>query len=379
VTSAPVSRTGYAVRLAVFAIAALACAAAFGEDEIVIKGKPLSRWMKDMKGENRGLQLRASRALTEATAEQVPKIVPELIPLLGDARENTRLPAAQILGEYGPAARAAVPQLLPLLEGTQFERNRAASAKALGQILRNANSSPEVDGVVKALIPRFTDKYQDVRRESVRACGMIGPAAKACIVHLTPPLTEPIPTCFGVRREAAWTCGRMGTLAREHIDRLIANMHAESTHSNSVCDPTVFEAIARIGLVHENVIPNMIDAMEARGKWQMGDFPVKACWMAGLDALGSFGAKGKPAVPFLHKLARGKVKTWEPADVGALIKVVKALGAIGPDSREAVPALKKLQSLKIETAKKPEVNEALKKLQKELHEELEKALKAIES
>jgi len=365
------------MRRVIPAITVLVCAAAAGGNEIVIKGKPLSTWMKDMKGENRGLQLRASRALAEATAEQIPKIVPQLIPLLGDARENTRLPAAQILGEYGTAAREAVPNLLPLLEGTQFERNRAAAAKALGQILRDAKPSTEVDGVVKALIPRFTDKYQDVRRESVRACGMIGPAAKACIPHLVPPLSEPIPTCFGVRREAARTCGRMGRLAEEHIDRLIANMHAECAHSNSSGDPVIFEAIARIGLVHENVIPNMIDAMEARGKWQMGDFPVKACWLAGLDAFASFGSKGKAAVPFLHKLARDKVKTWEPADVIALIKVVKAMGAIGPDSKEAVPALKKLQSLKIRTAGKPEVNEKLKTLEEEFHSEIEKALKAI--
>ena len=52
-------------------------------------------------------------------------------------------------------------------------------------------------------------------------------------------------------------------------------------------------------------------------------------------------------------------------------------GAIGPDSNEAVPALTKLKTLKIGTAKKPEVNEKLEGLEKELHAELENALKAI--
>jgi hypothetical protein len=40
--------------------------------------------------------------------------------------------AAQILGVYGPLSRVAVPDLLPMLKGTQYERNRTTAAKALG-------------------------------------------------------------------------------------------------------------------------------------------------------------------------------------------------------------------------------------------------------
>jgi hypothetical protein len=43
-----------------------------------------------------------------------PKIIEAVLPILKSDRENDRFVAAQILGEYGPPARAAVPDLLAL-------------------------------------------------------------------------------------------------------------------------------------------------------------------------------------------------------------------------------------------------------------------------
>ncbi|MBA4387949.1 MAG: hypothetical protein C0404_08200 [Verrucomicrobia bacterium] len=69
--------------------------------------------------------------------------------------------------------------------------NRAAAAKALGQILKDSKPDKEVDEVTAALIEAFKDSYPDVRRESATTCGLIGPAAKACIPHMAPLLNEP--------------------------------------------------------------------------------------------------------------------------------------------------------------------------------------------
>ncbi|MFC1672433.1 HEAT repeat domain-containing protein, partial [Planctomycetota bacterium] len=141
-----------------------------GEEEVIkIKGKTLDQLIKQLDSPNRGLQVRAGRALSEAPKKIWEKIVPKLIPLLEADRENLRFIAAQTLGNYGPVARAAVPRLVPLLKGTQFERNRAAAAKALGLILLDAKESPEVTEVAKALVAKFNedyDQYSDVRRES---------------------------------------------------------------------------------------------------------------------------------------------------------------------------------------------------------------------
>ena len=188
--------------------------------------KPLSELLKDMRSKNRGDQMRAARALSEAPTNLHARIMPQVIPVLKSERENDKFVAAQVLGVYGPIARSAVPDLLPMLKGTQYERNRAAASKALGQILKDAKSDKEIDEVTTALIEAFKDQYPDVRREAVTACGMIGPAAKACIPKLAPLLNESQGAPCGQSVAAAFTCERMGPLAKEHVDLLSADYSA---------------------------------------------------------------------------------------------------------------------------------------------------------
>lgn len=227
----------------------------------MIEDKSVADWIKQLQNPNRGLQLRAVRALSQAPQELRQKLVQELLPILKSERENDRFAAAQVLGEYGPDARVAIPHLLPLLEGTQYERNRTAAAVALGRILKDSSPSEEVEKVVQALIKVFNDKYSDVRREAVKACGMIGPAAKSCLPHLPARFEDyewlKDAECFLVRRAAAWTAGRMGKYGECHIDRLIAMMHQYSPVATEFVD-----AIGEIGPVHENVVPNITDKLE---------------------------------------------------------------------------------------------------------------------
>jgi hypothetical protein len=313
-----------------------------GDDDPVIDEKPLSQLIKQLRSENRGFQLRAAQSLAKAPAELCPKIVPSLIPLLKSERENDRFVAAQTLGNYGPAARAAVPELLPVLEGTQYERNRAAAAKALGQILKDAPPNEEVEKVADALIRKIDadyDKYSDVRREAVTALGMIGPAAKACIPKLVRAMTESKQFGSGqdqeyrlVRRATAWTCGRMGPLAAEHVDRLIAMMHSEGT----VC-PEVPEAIGCVGPVHDNVAPNLVDFLEkgASRDWRHHPDSKLAAW----KALEKFGPKAAPAVPLIARFLRENRGTEEPPDL--VIQWFAVLRAAGPAAKDALPQVQR--------------------------------------
>jgi HEAT repeat protein len=307
--------------------------AAVEADEPTIEGRPISELIKQLEDSNRGIATRAARALANAEQKDQPKLVPILIPYLSSDRENTRAPVAQALGEYGPTARAAVPHLLPLLQGTQFERVRAAAAKALGQILKDAESSEEVEKVTQALTAKFNedyDKYSDVRREAVRALGMIGPAAKSCIPKLTRALTDfklHSDEHTMVRQQAAWTCGRMGPLAAEHIDRLISMLQQEGENM-----PETAEAIGKIGPVHENVVPNLMDKIE-RARYADSWAALK---IAAFDALASFGPKSAPAVPLIKRLLPniGNKSSFED-NVGIRISMLKALAAAG---KEAAPA-----------------------------------------
>ncbi len=290
-----------------------------GEADPEIAGKKLSEWVQQLRSDNRGFQVRAARALAEAPEELRATIIPKVVPLLASDRENDKFVAAQVLGEYGPAARSAVPDLLPLLQGTQFERNRAAAAKALGQILKDAELSEEVEKVAELLAAKFNeeyDKYSDVRREAVYALGMIGPAAKKIIPKLTRALTDfklYSEEHFLVRKAAAWATGRMGPLAAEHIDRLIAMLHAEGRKA-----PEIVEAIGRIGAVHDNVVPNIVDAMERHDGigWQIQAY----------EALLKCGTKAAPAVPLLARFLRERV--LHPSLMVPAIKVLKMLGPL---------------------------------------------------
>jgi HEAT repeat protein len=341
-------------------------AAGEGEEEVRIKGKTLSALVKQLNSSNRGLQVRAARALSEAPKELYPKIVPRMIPLLEAERENLRFVAAQTLGNCGPLAREAVPKLVPLLKGTQFERNRAAAAKALGQILKDAEPSEEVEKVAQALTAKISsdwDQYSDVRREAARALGMIGPAAKSCIPKLKRVMTDHVGDFKSqfmehllARRAAAWTCGRMGPLAKEHIDLLISMMHSERDRN-----PEVVEAIGLIGPVHENVIPNIMDRIESLGR--PGDY---GGWKArAFAALGRFGAKSAAAVPLMRRMLQ---KTTGDTSMTVKIAMVKTLAQIGPAAKEAAPEI--LSHIKMGGSRQDEQHKALK-------EAAEKAYKAV--
>ena len=225
------------------------------ETDPEVDGRPLSQWVKQLRSDNRGLQLRAARTLGTAPASLHARIVPLVIPVLKSDRENDKFAAAQVLGECGPAARAAVPDLLPMLVGTQYERNRAAAAKSLGQILKEAKPDEEVEQVTQALARAFADPYSDVRREAGRACGMIGPAAKSCIAELPRLFDDPKypakpvggPTweeMAMVQSAGIWAAGRMGALAACHMDRLVALLHGNLGGDAA-------ETIGRIGEKHQ--------------------------------------------------------------------------------------------------------------------------------
>jgi hypothetical protein len=302
------------------------------EDDPMIGDKPLSELVKQLRSENRGFQVRAARALSEAPTNTHAAIVPQVMFLLKSERENDKFVAAQILGVCGPLAKSAVPDLLPMLGGTQYERNRAAAAKALGQILKDSQPSDEIEKVTQALVKGFSDQYPDVRRESVYACGMIGPAAKSCIKSLKEPLEFCIPNSDGdgpyalIRQAAAWTITRMGPLAREYVDLLISLMHREWTSS-------YVRALGAIGPVQDNIIPNIIDKMESSGRG--GD--AAGLKSAALEVLAGFGEKSAAVVPLIRRTLQGQMYGDDPMTVR--IAMMKALPAFGAAAKEAAPEI----------------------------------------
>lgn len=326
-----------------------------GDQDPVVDGKPVSELIKQLKNQNRGLQVRAARTLSEAPEEARAGIVPLLQPLLKSERENDRAWAAQVLGDYGPKARGAVSDILPLLEGTQFERNRAAAAKALGQILKDAPASDEIEKVTQALMKCFTDKYSDVRREAVTACGMIGPAAKSCVPLLAARYADADglrdTECYLVRRAAGWTTGRMKEAGKVHVDSIIGLM----LRNNPVATEFV-DALGELGPVHDGVTANIANKLETTvyGGYQgASGEDVSNYILHALAALEKCGAKSAGTTDLLTRLLSADRIQREPALV---VGVLKTLAAIGPAAEKAVPAIEgnALKSANAEVAKAAE-------------------------
>jgi HEAT repeat protein len=320
------------IRLIIACGCACAVSAAAGEEEPKIEAKPLSQWITQLNDANRGLQARAARGLSEASRGLRPTIIPRLIPLLKAERKNLLCWVAQVLGNYGPEARAAVPDLLPLLKGTQYERNRAGAAKALGQILEDAEPSAQIGEVAEALAAKFGEEYDlyvDVRREAAHAIGMIGPAAGIVIPKLTRALTDP---AGQVRQQGAWACGRMGPPAREHTDRLISMLQQEGQRV-----PEIVWALGEIGPIHENVIPNIVDKLEKS---------LNLAWYEGhifrsVEALGKFGPKSASAVDFLAVFLKSG-----GYNARILEQTLKTLAAIGPGAQNALEQVRRFKDRK---------------------------------
>ena len=79
---------------AVMACGLMLASAALAEDaEPVIDGKPLSSLIKQLRSENRGLQLRAAQSLMKATSNEMARIV-EAIGLIDPGNKNA---AANVL------------------------------------------------------------------------------------------------------------------------------------------------------------------------------------------------------------------------------------------------------------------------------------------
>jgi HEAT repeat protein len=315
------------------------------EEDPVINGKPLSELIKQLRHRVKGLQLRAARTLIDAPAELRPKMMPRMMTLLKSERENDKYVAAMVLGECGPAARAAVPDLLPMLQGTEYQRNRAAAAKALGMILRDAEPSEEVEKVAAALTRKFNeeyDKYSDVRREAVRALGVIGPAAKSCIPKLTRALTdhkEHSDEHRQVRRQAAWTCGRMGPLAAEHADRLVAMLMSEPYHV-----PECVEALGLIGPVNDNIAPNILTKLEGQEDTRAQEVahPTERFRYRAFVALRRLGPAAECAVPFAKRVLANRPAANNRYGIMLATEAVRMLAAVGPEGKKALAEVEAL-------------------------------------
>jgi len=166
---------------------------------------------------------------------------PAVAPLrlsLQDGNFFIRRRAADILGQIGPAAASAVPQLIDNLSDTQYEVHMAAE-NALRKI-----GAPALSGLTRAL----TLKDEGLRRRVVDIMGSMGPAAAPALMNTARrdessfvrlsaienlPALQPLPPTVipalinslrdleeGVRGAAADALGSLGAAAQPAVKEL---------------------------------------------------------------------------------------------------------------------------------------------------------------
>jgi HEAT repeat protein len=101
--------------------------------EPVSSGRPLSQWIRDLKGLAPQTRNAAAYEIAGMGPEAVAA-VPALIEALDDPSPVVRFPVTVALGEIGPGAKAAVPRLQKMVDEEINDEIAASARRALKRI-----------------------------------------------------------------------------------------------------------------------------------------------------------------------------------------------------------------------------------------------------
>jgi HEAT repeat protein len=180
------------------------------------RAEDVASLVKQLKSPDEELRRAAAKGLGELGPDAKPA-VPDLTRALKDGDLFVRRFAAQALGEVGPDAKAAVPALKEALGDKKKEVGEAAAA-ALARL------GP--DGVA-ALTDLLKDAKKDaaVRRKAVEALGRAGDDAKPAVPALTDLLKD-----RDLRTDAAAALGDLGPVAKD--DKVLAALEDAADKKN---------------------------------------------------------------------------------------------------------------------------------------------------
>ena len=242
--------------------------------------------------------------------QRIKRLIQQLdFPLVED-----RISAADALGQIGPEAKSAVPDLIEVLKDDDGHVRESATV-ALGKI------GPEAKAAVPYLIEVLKNKDKsDFRRLSAlatfheSAAGALGKIGIEAVPALIEALKDKDKS---VRIEAAWALSQIGP---EAVPVLIEALE----HKNAYVRGGVAGALGKIGPGAKSAVPDLIEALKNEDKFVRGRV---------VEALGKIGIEAVPAL----------IKTLNDKDKSVRVEVAWALGEIGS---EALPAL--IEALKDE-------------------------------
>lgn len=296
--------------------------------------------------------------------------VPALTEALGDPEYSVRGQAAQALGGIGADAGSAVPALLQVMQKDPEASPRVYAARALGQL--GPAAKPAVPALMEALsdkdlaesaavalealgegrpaAERLTrivkDAKADPRSRAEAVIGLEKAGDRSAAVSLMISIIEDKAAVPEVRRAAALAVGHLGydrvDDAKRAVPALLANLDQPD-----VCHSGPWSLWA-LGAT-EPAVARLTELLAHRDPELRAKAASGLVHMAG----GNPPPEAKAAVPALVQALKHK----DPARLA----VIAALGDIGPDAKEAVPALMALLK-DDDSLTRDRANDAIKKI-----------------
>jgi HEAT repeat protein len=229
---------------------------------------------------------------------------------LKHADPKVRYQAAQTLGQLGPVAKFAVPDLREAL-ADKHPLVRVKAAEALWRIEKTSTTI-----LMPVLLAAMKDKEARVRAAAPPVIALFGAKATAGLPALTEALKDKE---FEVKLAAIAALGDLGSLAKGQAGALLDLAYEKDFF---LVEPFVGAALANMG---DGAIPALTKALGE----ELTDRRRVAAY-----ALGSMGPKAAPAAEALGK-------ALQTGDVGVRIMAARALGKIGPAAKATVPQLEK--------------------------------------
>ncbi len=185
-----------------------------------------------------------------------PAAVPEILERVSSNNGRVRATAVEALGEIGPGARSALPDLI-LCRGDADDAVRTQAERALGKVdpswARTAAARQAIPGLIKRLNSDVT-----AQPGAAETLGEIGPPAREAI----PELVKCLGSNFEPVREAARTAlGKIGQPTRESVPELIKQLTGDCCSIRE----TAADLLARLGSDGKAAIPALVARLADNG------------------------------------------------------------------------------------------------------------------
>ncbi len=221
--------------------------------------------------------------------------------------------AAATLGEMGPMAHAALPDLIAALQDPELASGAAAALARWG-----GAAAPAIPALCGCL--RHGDSF--VRRTAVGALGAIGPEAAEGLTALEELLADPEANVRAHAALALWRIGESAELAVPPLVDILVNLR--SIPGVRSAGSTAAEHLAIIGPPAREAVPALRDALDYPSHW-IQIHAARALWRVAGEV--------EAVLPILLQHLR-----VDPAG----LRVLECLEEMGPRAQAAAPELRRI-------------------------------------